>query len=256
MRVLNQFARQLPALPSRTARAGGAFLIIGLMAAGLSACTNPRAQDALTTGSIDLDGYRTRHPIVLAESAETLDIPVGSQSSTLTQRMAHTVSVFAADARRHGASGLTILVPTGSANAAAASKLAQQVAVAIAQSGVPRAAITRSRYEVQDPNANAPVRIAYARMKAMVTHTCGHWPDAIGGGNFENKDDWELGCATQTNLAAMVVNPEDLVTPTGEDPVDGTRRTTIITKYRAGTQTKADTGAKATSIADEVQGGN
>jgi pilus assembly protein CpaD len=100
------------------------------------------------------------------------------------------------------------------------------------------------------------VRIAYARLKAMVTHRCGVWPDAVGGGNFENRDDWELGCATQSNLAAMVANPEDLVTPAGEDPADGTRRTTIITKYRAGTQTKAETGAKGTAIADGVQGGN
>ncbi len=230
--------------------------LIGLVACGLGACTNPRADVALTTGSIDLDGYRSRHPIVLAESAETMDIPVGAQSGLLTPRMAHTVTVFAAGARARGARSITIMVPSGSANEAAARRLAQEVASALAAGGMPRTAITRSRYDVGNPEADAPVRIAYPRIKAMLTHRCGNWPDAVGGGNFENTDDWEFGCSTQANLAAMVANPEDLVTPTGEDPADGTRRTTIIGKYREGTQTKAETGAKGTSIADSVQGGS
>jgi pilus assembly protein CpaD len=258
MRFLTHFAKRLPARPYQDGLSRphlGALAALGLVAFGLGACANPRTEDALVTGSTDLDGYRTRHPIVLAESAETLDIPVGGQSAVLTARMAHTVTVFAQDARRHGANGITILLPSGSANEVAARRLTQQVAGALAEGGFARSAISRTRYQVGDATADAPVRIAYSRVKAMVMHRCGVWPDPIGGGNPQNNDDWELGCASQTNLAAMVVNPEDLVTPTGEDPVDGTRRTNIITKYRAGTQTKADTGAKGAAIADSVQGG-
>ena len=192
----------------------------------------------------------------MAESAETLDIPVGQQASSLTPRMAHTVSIFATEARRRGTAGITILIPAGSRNEAAAHRVAGQVATALQAGGFQRGAIARIAYSVADEDADAPLRVAYARVKAMVPHRCGTWPDPIGAGNPQNDDDWELGCATQSNLAAMVANPEDLVTPTGEDPADGTRRTMVITKYRAGTPTKADTGAKGTSIADTVQGGN
>jgi pilus assembly protein CpaD len=226
------------------------------LALSLGACTNPRTTDSLRTGSIDQDGYRTRHPIVLAESAETLDIPVGQQASVLPGRMAHTVTVFAQDARQRGTTRITILVPSGSQNAAAANVISGQVAAALAQGGFPRNAISRSFYEVADGSVDAPVRIAYSRIKAMLTHRCGVWPAQVATQNPENQDDWDFGCATQNNIAAMVANPEDLVTPTGEDPVDGTRRTKIITKYRDGTQTKAETGAKGANVADGVQGGN
>ncbi len=221
----------------------------------LGACANTKTEDALATGSINMDGYRTRHPIVLAESAETIDIPVGAQVGVLTPRMAHTVTVFAAGARASGARNITIMVPSGSGNEAAANRIAQQVAGALVQGGMTRGAIARSTYPVDDPSADAPIRVAYSRIKAMLTHRCGVWPDQAVT-NQQNNDDWEFGCSTQANIAAMAANPEDLVTPTGEDPVDGTRQTKVILKYRDGTQTKADTGAKGASIADSVQGGN
>ncbi len=229
---------------------------VSLMTASLMACANPKTEAELTTGSVDLDGYRTRHPIVLAQSAETLDIPVGQQGSELSGRMGHTVEVFAHDARLHGAKGITILLPAGAGNDAAARKIASQVTSALMLGGFPRNAIARTTYAVPEGTPEAPLRIAYARIKAMVQHSCGQWPDSLSNGNVDNRDDWEIGCSGQSNLAAMVVNPEDLVTPTGEDPIDGTRRTMVITKYRAGIQTKSETGAKATTIADGVQGGN
>jgi pilus assembly protein CpaD len=254
MRFLQSSASWRPA--QRTGARLRAGAVIGVVALSLGACANARTDEALRTGSVDLDGYKTRHPIVLTESAETLDVPVGMQSAGLTSRMAHTIAIFAENARRHGAAGITILVPTGGANLYAADKVAKQAAGALAQGGFPRNAISLTGYDVPAGAADAPVRIAYARVKAMVTHRCGVWPEPVGGGNFDNRDDWDLGCATQSNIAAMVANPEDLVTPTGDDPADGTRRTTIITKYRAGTQTKAETGAKGAAIADSVQGGN
>ena len=50
---------------------------------------------------------------------------------------------------------------------------------------------------------------------------CGLWPDDLGPSydrkHFENRQYWNLGCATQRNLAAMVDNPADLVQPRAED---------------------------------------
>ena len=51
---------------------------------------------------------------------------------------------------------------------------------------------------------------------------CGLWPDDLGPSydpkHFENKQYYNLGCATQRNLAAMVADPADLVQPRAEAP--------------------------------------
>ena len=54
---------------------------------------------------------------------------------------------------------------------------------------------------------------------------------------FENQPYWNLGCASQRNLAAMVDNPADLVQPRGETPAYTMRRTTVLDKYRQGEST-------------------
>jgi len=48
-----------------------------------------------------------------------------------------------------------------------------------------------------------------------------------------------LGCATAANIAAMVADPRDLVTPRAMDPADGARRDTVIGKWRKGEVTSA-----------------
>ena len=64
------------------------------------------------------------------------------------------------------------------------------------------------------------------------------WPHDLGPAADpayqENRHYWNLGCATQRNLAAMVANPADLVQPRGEDPISTSRRTVVLDKYRKG----------------------
>ncbi len=50
----------------------------------------------------------------------------------------------------------------------------------------------------------------------------------------ENRPYWNLGCASQRNLAAMVDNPADLVQPRGETPAYSPRRSVAIEHYRKG----------------------
>lgn len=228
-------------------RRGSACSRLGTIAAllvatlGVAACSDQRTSESLRTGSINMNDYKQRHPIILAEGTETLDVPVGMASSKLSDRLAHSVTVFAAQSRLQGAPGITILVPDGSPNAATASRMAREVAAAVERGGVSRRVIVRQSYETSDADENAPIRVAYTRMKAMVPHRCGVWPDQIGVGNNANVDDYNFGCATQSNIAAMVAHPSDLVTPAGEDPADATRRTAIIDSYRKGEATQSKT---------------
>ena len=50
--------------------------------------------------------------------------------------------------------------------------------------------------------------------------------------NPENRNYQNFGCATQSNLAAIVANPSDLLGPRGESEIDATRRDQVITDWR------------------------
>ena len=85
--------------------------------------------------------------------------------------------------------------------------------------------------------ALAAVRISYPRVTAQAG-PCGLWPRDIGPtfnrDYFENQPYWNLGCAMQRNVAAMVEEPGDLVQPRGESPAYTGRRTVVLDKYRRG----------------------
>lgn len=75
---------------------------------------------------------------------------------------------------------------------------------------------------------------------AYVASQCGQWPDdlgvAPGNGNVLNRPNWNHGCATQHNLAAIVADPSDLLRPRAETQSDAARRQVAIGRYRQGQQ--------------------
>jgi pilus assembly protein CpaD len=106
--------------------------------------------------------------------------------------------------------------------------------------GMPRHSIAVRPYHVADPAQSATVRLNYSRIVAEAG-PCGLWPEDLGP-SFnptygENVPYWNLGCANQRNLAAMVANPADLVQPRAETPEWTARRTTVLERYRAGQPT-------------------
>jgi pilus assembly protein CpaD len=75
------------------------------------------------------------------------------------------------------------------------------------------------------------------------------WPEDIGSSiknkdYYENKPYYNLGCAYQRNMAAMVANPSDLAQPRPETPTYTAQRNIIFDKYRKG-QTTATTDPQA-----------
>ncbi|MEX1083013.1 MAG: CpaD family pilus assembly lipoprotein, partial [Xanthobacteraceae bacterium] len=92
-------------------------------------------------------------------------------------------------------------------------------------------------YRPKNRFATATVKFNYPVMTAEAG-PCGLWPADLGPGYEpgyqENKPYWNLGCASQRNLAAMVANPADLVQPRAETPTSAARRSTALEKYRKG----------------------
>lgn len=215
-------SRQAGRLP----RAGRAAVV----AAGalLAACTAPT--HSIIVGSIP-DDYRTNHPIVIGESEKVLDLPVGANSYGMTQTQRIRLEGFLSDYDTHSAPFVSILVPAGSANEAAAEHASGDFAAFMRKNGISRNHILVQSYQSPVPEASAPIRVSYTVMRAS-TNKCGRWPKDILD-NAENKHYEDFGCSSQNNLAAQVANPTDLLGPRKTTSIDAENRGAAIDKYKA-----------------------
>jgi pilus assembly protein CpaD len=188
------------------------------------------------TGSIPSD-YRQRHPIVVKEAPHTVELFIGSRRGTLTRDQRAEVMAFAREWRREATGGILIDLPSGSSNAGAAAQALGEVRSIFAAAGVPREAVKIRPYRPHDPNKMVTMKLHYPRVTADAG-PCGLWPHDLGPTyerqHMENREYWNLGCAAQRNLAAMVENPSDLIQPRAETPPYTGRRTTVLDKYHRG----------------------
>ncbi len=235
-------------------RLGRALALSGAMVVALTtAGCNTTKYEPSVTGSVPTDGYRTRHPIVVEEGEATFDVPVAALGESLPPRLLAAVEAFGREAREQGATSITVMVPSASRNEAAAYHASRRITEVLGRAGFAAGAVHKVPYAAVGPEDAAPIRLAYPRVVARVTHRCGRWPDqAIGG--LDNSDYWNFGCSTQHNIAAMVAEPTDLVAPAPIGKADATRRATVIQAYRKGEKTRSDFKLPDTS-ASKVGGG-
>lgn len=228
----------------RRAQAALRLLAVGGLAAMLGGCYESKvAQRDYPTD------YRLRHPITLKETDRTVEVFVGRNRGGLTPAQRADVLSFAQLWRREATSGIIIDVPHGGPTDHAAADSMREIHSIFAASGVPRNAVYVRNYR-PSASALASIKINYSKLSADAG-PCGQWPTDLGPGTdptySENRPYWNLGCATQRSLAAMVDNPADLVQPRGESPAYSARRSVAMDKYRkgenpSGTYTGYDTG--------------
>jgi pilus assembly protein CpaD len=217
----------------RSARSIAHLAAVAGLAAMLGGCY--QHSGATQQAAYPLD-YRERHPITLREGDRTVEIFVGRNRGGLTPAQRADVLAFAQQWRRESTSGVVIDVPRAGAAARAAADTMREVHSILNASGVPAKAVYVRGYRPA-PGALASIKLRYSKLVAEAG-PCGQWPHDIGpsldGNDFENRQYWNFGCATQRNLASMVANPSDLVQPRGEAPAYEARRAVAIGKYRTG----------------------
>jgi len=220
------------AMPIRIA---ARLLTIVGCAALLAGCMTDKA--AIPEAPRDL---RQRHPIAIREGVHTVELFIGTKRGELTLDQRADVIGFAHAWRREAAGGILIDLPAGTSNEVAAASAAQEVRSLMTSMGVPPQDIEVRPYRPEDPRTLATLRLNYPRLVASAG-PCGLWPHDLGPNSdrehSENMQYWNFGCASQHNLAAQVENPADLVQPRAESAAYTPRRTTVLEKYRAGTDT-------------------
>ena len=191
--------------------------------------------DRMRTSSIPTDDYRIRHPILLAKDTTTIDLFPSASAQGLDRHTAKQVVAFAADYRQAGRGPVLVLMPAGGGQAPRAT--IASVRRAFAAAGVnPEIQVTT--YPIGDPGLASPVRLSFVGLKAKVGDQCGQWPSDLGSGStvdeWQNRDYYNFGCATQNMIAAQTADPRDLVTPRGEEPADTQIRSRAIESVRKG----------------------
>lgn len=207
----------------KTTSATGVLICVAL----LSACSTQR--DSFTVGSVPSD-YTTKHPIVLSEKEQTLDIPVASGARHLNAPTISNVRSFVEEYANAGTGVIVMMVPSGSPNAAAVDRVQHQFVKAIEAGGGSRGNISIQSYDASRHGAAAPVRLSYRAVKAS-TGQCGKWNDDLVN-TSENRNYNNFGCASQNNLAAQITNPGDLLGPRKMTPIDAENRGRVISTYQ------------------------
>jgi pilus assembly protein CpaD len=223
--------------------------LIASCAISLAGCYSVRHDpNDVVVGGVASD-VRQRHPIVVKEGPQTVDLFIGEKRGSLTGAQRAEVLAFAHEWRREATGGILVDVPTGTANAGAAANAAREIRSLLSAAGVPSNAV-QVRNRPHSRVKLATLRLHYPRMVAEAG-PCGMWPHDLGPTydreHFENRQYWNFGCSQQHNIAAMIDNPADLVQPRSETPPYTTRRTTVLDKYKQGQST-------ATVYPDENKG--
>jgi pilus assembly protein CpaD len=216
----------------------GAARLLAVVACALMVAGCYTARETITPGDVD---YRLRHNIAIKEGPRTVELFIGMNRGGLNGEQRADVLAFANAWRREATGGILVDLPSGTRNEVAAANALHEVRAILSAAGVPPSAVGVRPYRPADPSKLATMKLNYPTLVAEAG-PCGLWPYDLGPTfnreHNENVQYWNLGCASQRNLAAMVDNKADLVQPRGEVPPYTGRRTTVLDKYRRGESTQ------------------
>lgn len=215
---------QRPLIGNFKLKSVAAIILAGAVLGGCAKVHN------IEVGSVP-DDYRAKHPIIISEKEEVVDIPVASNDRTMNYGTTSIVRGFAAQYRESSSGSIQVMTPVGSRNTGAASHVANHIRKILVEEGIPRGRIQVTSYQAAAQNDAAPIRLSYSAIAAS-TGPCGRWPNDLVTNTTENKHYENFGCATQNNLAAQIANPSDLIAPRGMTPIDAQRRDKVIESYR------------------------
>jgi pilus assembly protein CpaD len=199
-----------------------------LLSFALAGC-NTQKIHSYATSSIPAE-YEQRHPIALTHGNQTLDIFAGHSARDLDYRQTEDVRAFAREYMTHGQGPLIAYLPANGPHTGLD-------AIRRALSGGGAAGRLQIAHYQSDAGTAAPIRLAFAKLKAQVNSHCSYAHEEVTPSNFKdnitNQQPNNFGCSFQKNIAAQVNDPRDFVRPRQEGPVDSTKRLAGIEKIRS-----------------------
>lgn len=181
-------------------------------------------------------GVDLPQPTAVAETFRA-DMVVDPRDNGLTWEQESMLAAIAAEYKVRGHGPLVISYPQGAANEDAAIGAIAASRTYLYEQGLDWRQIAGGAYDARQ-QGNAAVIFTFTRYRAVAPDCQQGWDDMRP--SFDNHHNERFGCALAINLAAMISDPRDLITPRNMDPSDGGRRQTILDHYRAGESTTSE----------------
>jgi pilus assembly protein CpaD len=212
------------------------LLAAGAIALALAGCKHTDHEQVLGWSLID---PAQRHPIMVTQAPTSIEVDVSRGRPGLAPDQRAGVVEFLRRYKRESTTGkLVISAPSGAPNEVAAVQAAGIVKGLARSEGIAWGEIEVQPYTAEDANPQPPLKVSFISHAAEAPD-CGRWPGNLAD-EPRNLPYANMGCANQRNLAAMVANPQDLLTPrAGSTPRLSERRDQIWDKWVKGEATGA-----------------
>lgn len=220
--------RQIRSLP--------ALIILGAGAVAVSACSSvaPTAVPAayLETSPLDLN------PIQVEKRTEFLEVLIDAHASELSGRDRARIRTFVGGYTKKGHGPLVLSMPQASSNPQLAVAAVAEARAIAWEMGVEYEEMSGAAHGTGSP-VSEPMILAYQAFEAIPPHCPPK--STVDFSNIDSNNQLPtLGCSVRTNLAAMIVDPADLLGTRPLDRADLARREVILEKFRAGESTASE----------------
>ncbi|MBI1391615.1 MAG: hypothetical protein GC152_02630 [Alphaproteobacteria bacterium] len=207
-----------------------ATVMLALLAGAGCAAYKNTASDAITVAE--------QHPISVDSQTVTLTLSP-SAGGQLSQVDHARIRAFAAAYQDKGHGPIALTSPVG-VDDRAVDAFAAKVEKSLYEAGLPAGSTQRSGY-ARSAGAQDSYILSYTHYIATPS-ACGVW-EGIRERDYKNLRSPNFGCATQNNLAAMIVDPRELYVPADMTEPDSAIRIRGVRAFRAGEDTSSEKSA-------------
>jgi pilus assembly protein CpaD len=220
---------------------------LAVLGAVLAACSSPMANGPQHAMLVE-----QKFPISVEPQMSSIGVRVDPGLQRLDPADIARVEAFAERWKERGNGAVTVSAPQGSPNQRAGEAALMQTVSILTKSGVPAHMISRTGYPASAAPGEPPVTLSFMSLSAVAIDcsTLG-WPENLGQSS-RNVPWSNFGCATQSNLAAMISNPRDLTEPQPMGDADLERRKMVLEKYRKGEPTQTKRAANESGRVSDV----
>ncbi len=240
-----QTSRPMMRTVRKQTKAGARSAILVGVVAALVACS------PLKNGPKQAISVEEAHPIQVDSEVASMMVPLDTNPGKLSPQTRHEVRAFLASYKSRGHGAFSITKPGDETSRGNAARVARAIDKLADELGVGDHLVTQAFYTPEDGQNNAPIILSYLRYVATAS-ACGDWSDDAAT-SYSNTRMPNFGCATQNNLAAMVIDPRDLQVPRTLDPADVNRRQKVIEDYRSGQSTGSERTEQESGQVSEVE---
>lgn len=232
-----------------TVRRKPAGMVMTLAAAAILAGCAAGDFEPITTPYAPLIAHE-RYPIAVSKNAVSMEVSVRRQMGRLPDDVRVDVRKFLAQYRSSGTGQLAVVAPRRPRHKTSMAAAVSELRRLFSEAGINDTAVIYAYYPKGAAGTTAPITMSFESYIALAPE-CGNWSENLAV-TYSNLPHPNFGCTAQHNLASMIANPRDLVTPRSMTPSHAGRRDVVIEQYRQGTATEADTSASEEGGVSEV----